>query len=700
MSIVNGVFTGSHDAALQLALLPHVHYTDQVFELLHDFWHHGDCIQHLNPWIANYSRCPTEAKQKLYETVVEPLILPRLKECDIENAVFLHTPALVTCLFDRLLDPSSAVRTCFSKLLLRFGAGQSGIVAKTLSAILTEQLNRPTLSPFNAGNLKKVVVEASQWLFVTGAAEIHQSSNTILLVRTAGYLYGGGAHKESPGALSIQFANSLARRSNLSSTLNQNQNLVEEFIEFCEHVAASNNGGVAAQIIHNADLLNEMVVFDADGKLKHPSLVSKLANAIVSDEIALRADATFWVTLFDIPHDCIAFDANAAKLAGWLRLAHALDRQNGSLKPAIASQWSSLVSRNILDKTPLLTSLLSDADVQVVLRSVARSADRESMQKQIFSEKEIQYAAALYPLNQIMSSIRTCECSLELEVAQLLSPLLSDYRTTQKGDTEVSQSRFLEDVKHDIQRLVTHNWETPVYGEDLALLFRGANKIEWEAMAGEVIRFSDASDTIFVDPGYIKMLAKTQTYSGTERSALAMMYFVHEAVHHSQRVNLKSSVELLRRASAEHALMMLDLAADHIAAQALTMFSPKKYTLHQLKGLQSESLADFPVFPMHTTPARLRKSLRLASIRLDYQWLRAAERVDELSTVSHHYIECEPVSNRVVAMYLGPPLRVRFALAISNGDANFLVDCANYQNNPSETLTRLDAFLRESLSIN
>ena len=179
-----------------------------------------------------------------------------------------------------------------------------------------------------------------------------------------------------------------------------------------------------------------------------------------------------------------------------------------------------------------------------------------------------------------------------------------------------------------------------------------------------------------------------------------MMYFVHEAVHHSQRVNLKSSVELLRRAGAEHALMMIDLAADHVAAQALTILNPDKYALHHLKCLQSQSLADFPVFPTHTAPARLRKAFRLASIRLDYQWLRTSERVGEPSTVSHHYIECKPESNLVAAMYLGPPLRVRFAQTVSSDDANFLADCANSQLNPSETLTRLDALLLTSLSIN
>ena len=455
--------------------------------------------------MAVYSRCPIEAKKRLYQDVIVSIILPKMDDESVESTTFLHTPVLVTGLFEQLCTADSDLRHHLTQWLARFGAGQSAVVTKTLAQILAEEARHSSLNSSEIHNLKNIIVEISKWLFSTGTAELHHSANTILLIRVASYLFGREVGSNLPVALCVDFANSLARRPNLALTLSQNQHLEQEFLGFCEHASTSSSSTTVAQIIYNTELLNKMTTGQADGQLQYPRITNELANAIASDEIALRVDATFWAVLFSIPHKHITWIESSNSLAGWLRLAYALDQCIVSLSDAITAHWSSLVSRRILGKSPLLASLLSDADVQVVLHSVARSADRQDIQLEIFSESEVQGAASLSPLNQIMSSIRTGECSLAMEVTNLLSPLLSQYRNRVRCDSaSTPQNLFLGIVKNEIDCLVRHNWHGSVYGEDMLSLFRGAREIQWQEMDGEVIRFDETGDPIYVDPKYIK----------------------------------------------------------------------------------------------------------------------------------------------------------------------------------------------------
>ena len=152
----------------------------------------------------------------------------------------------------------------------------------------------------------------------------------------------------------------------------------------------------------------------------------------------------------------------------------------------------------------LLSPLIAHM-VNTRTKIVAASVQAEQIDKAADSESEVQGAASLSPLNQIMSSIRTGECSLAMEVTNLLSPLLSQYRNRVRCDSaSTPQNLFLGIVKNEIDCLVRHNWHGSVYGEDMLSLFRGAREIQWQEMDGEVIRFDETGDPIYVDPKYIK----------------------------------------------------------------------------------------------------------------------------------------------------------------------------------------------------
>jgi hypothetical protein len=101
--------------------------------------------------------------------------------------------------------------------------------------------------------------------------------------------------------------------------------------------------------------------------------------------------------------------------------------------------------------------------------------------------------------------------------------------------------------------------------------------------------------------------------------ALVAIIYLHELRHHGQGLGPKPHVAWLVGAGAHEALLEMDLAADHAAAEDLAELD-HRWNLVQLKELESLALFDYPATVLtHPSPAqRLRKSHRLVSVRTDY----------------------------------------------------------------------------------
>jgi hypothetical protein len=135
----------------------------------------------------------------------------------------------------------------------------------------------------------------------------------------------------------------------------------------------------------------------------------------------------------------------------------------------------------------------------------------------------------------------------------------------------------------------------------------------FDALVDEV--FSPSHGTVVVKDQCIRDLAE-RDLTPDYLEAFVGLYYLHELRHHKQGLESKEHVASLIGANAQEALAEFDLAADHVAVEDLTHLR-WVWSTAQLKVIQSEALMDFPAGPGHTKGAHLRKSIRLASVRMD-----------------------------------------------------------------------------------
>ena len=124
---------------------------------------------------------------------------------------------------------------------------------------------------------------------------------------------------------------------------------------------------------------------------------------------------------------------------------------------------------------------------------------------------------------------------------------------------------------------------------------------------------------ICIDSTYISLLEQSELDKET-KIVRAMLYAVHELIHHAHHLELKPNVKAFRKVS-ESALMEIDLEADHWAAVFMSRVFPE-WTLFALKHEQALCLKDFLVSKNHTSLARKRKALRLVSLRSDFYLMK------------------------------------------------------------------------------
>ena len=130
---------------------------------------------------------------------------------------------------------------------------------------------------------------------------------------------------------------------------------------------------------------------------------------------------------------------------------------------------------------------------------------------------------------------------------------------------------------------------------------------------------------LLIDDAYFKHTLTRYT-EHAERLIHALLYAVHEVIHHAHNLHLKATV-LKVRAVSEARLMEFDLEADHLAA--LTVAALTGAPLLALKRAQLECLSSFPVTSAHSAGARQRKAYRYISLCAEVRARELARLSDE-----------------------------------------------------------------------
>jgi hypothetical protein len=206
---------------------------------------------------------------------------------------------------------------------------------------------------------------------------------------------------------------------------------------------------------------------------------------------------------------------------------------------------------------------------------------------------------------------------------------------------------------------------------------------------------SDQGQTLVLDPTFFAGECRSNRQWEHQR-VRALIYFLHELAHVQQGIQEKELVAQLRACGAEATLMHVDLMADHVAALAVHELLPQ-WSVLDLKRLEGQLLAAFPVSPTHTPLARARKAARLVGLRLDVR-LRNSPRWTARQFEGYAFAEYGPAGGPFLALTSGPPIGVVGVGHLNAEDAALLAAAADASEAPEVALHRLDAAIDRIVS--
>ena len=162
--------------------------------------------------------------------------------------------------------------------------------------------------------------------------------------------------------------------------------------------------------------------------------------------------------------------------------------------------------------------------------------------------------------------------------------------------------------------------------------------------------------------------------SAERRERTILLYFIHELMHVQQGMGSKSVVEKVRAAGAEHTLLNLDLAADHVAVVLASKLDPRFEIPGSLELLGGPG---FPASPRHTAAARARKALRSVSLSFE-ALLRGGARSDlKVDEGEYLFADHGPVGGTLVLYAIGHVVRVCAFTTLQRDEAVMLCGVAD-----------------------
>lgn len=182
-------------------------------------------------------------------------------------------------------------------------------------------------------------------------------------------------------------------------------------------------------------------------------------------------------------------------------------------------------------------------------------------------------------------------------------------------------------------------------------------------------------------------------FNDREREATAVLYALHEIVHEWQGIAGKPTVNRVRFAGAEGALMHLDLGADHVAACLAAATFPD-WELLWLKELQGRSIRAFPTSARHPQFSRVRKTLRLVGLRTDLAVRKHGKRDEMMTPESYAFADFSPGGGDLVVLMNRPPFAVLKVAALAPNDADALFEGIEGK---SSAIDRIDKIIQSAL---
>jgi hypothetical protein len=450
-------------------------------------------------------------------------------------------------------------------------------VADVLSGIMYDRRALRQLAPLGA------------WLLTRGAAELRNASRVPLLINLM-------LTADEPAALA-RAVRAVVRAGGIP-TGHPNRDWLSDFWDRIERFEPEGPNptdvrellecAVASGLHHDPSF--------PDG-LRHPKLAALVAECWLLGRPGFGHDFTDRVLALPPP---ARLDAPTVRqlVAVASHLTHrAHDKAHGP-------DWVEAVARALVHEAGGLRGLRREPEVRLGLRRMAALSETAIRVARVLTE-------TLVPGETPALAIDLLEAPIDPHF-QVAAALRALELTEPAPDTALAP---LPPAYLDTLLQVLHAPIRPVFGVSADHLFRGATTVRFGRLDDDLLVDVQA-DCLIVTPDYARTLASSGR-SLEEQQALLAIYAVHELVHHLQRVGQKEAVTRLRETGNEHALMHLDLGADHAAALVVSAAIPR-WGLLWLKDVQGRSILDFPTSPTHPYGSRMRKAARLVGLRLDY----------------------------------------------------------------------------------
>ncbi|MCP3140520.1 hypothetical protein [Pyxidicoccus xibeiensis] len=252
----------------------------------------------------------------------------------------------------------------------------------------------------------------------------------------------------------------------------------------------------------------------------------------------------------------------------------------------------------------------------------------------------------------------------------------------------------------EFRRIINLPWSEPVFGADVGriLMEDQVRDVQFTELQNE--------ELVHIGGGWLSLHEEPFRHMAgsiedeEEFFATATLYFLHEWFHVHQGIGQKLTVEQQRETGSELTLMHLDLSADHVAA-CMAQRAVPRWTLAELKGLQSQSLLSYRAGRGHTAASRNRKVTRLVSLRLDYLARIARQTPAWLHKLGNGYAfaNFSPAGGAMFLLAMGPPVSV-LAQALLRPEEAMLINTAMDEGTEAEDrLEQLDGLLRHRFQL-
>ncbi len=366
---------------------------------------------------------------------------------------------------------------------------------------------------------------------------------------------------------------------------------------------------------------------------------------------------------------------------------------------ATADRWARLVSSALITAAGGITGVRNSAATRLSLRQWSGwpipAAGVEAALRDAIA------ASAPTPLSKVIGQILDDQVDVHFRVSAAILAL----EGAPGGDLAAPSVPVPPDFADHLVVFLNTPWRK-TQGLSSEALFKRTRRVEFAALERDLqVDFRD--DVLLVHDGYPRMLAGS-AWRAEERLALLSLFVVHEAIHHAQNIGEKDAVARLRETGHEHALMHLDLSADHAAALIVASAVPR-WDVLWLKDIQGRSIADFPSTSMHPFGSRARKAARVTGLRLDY----LVRRHMPAPAVGDGFLfpTFSPTGGPFQVLTSGPPVGVMYERSIDAKQATTIMSVLDRRpppepgSNPTEApditdpIDRLDRVLRDVLGV-